>query len=154
ESGAPPSANGFEITETAAVTNFDAAEAFVRRARERHCRVSLDDFGAGMSSFEYLRRFPIDAIKIDGSFVQHIANSRFDREIVSAITGIARSMGAAVVAEKIEERNGLEILIGMGVAYGQGYLLHRPEPLEAIVARAVSGAILSERPHARLGAVK
>ncbi|TGS57601.1 EAL domain-containing protein, partial [Mesorhizobium sp. M3A.F.Ca.ET.201.01.1.1] len=98
--------------------------------------------------------FPIDAIKIDGSFVQHIANSRFDREIVSAITGIARSMGAAVVAEKIEERNGLEILIGMGVAYGQGYLLHRPEPLEAIVARAVSGAILSERPHARLGAVK
>ncbi|TGT70948.1 EAL domain-containing protein [bacterium M00.F.Ca.ET.159.01.1.1] len=154
ESGAPPSAIGFEITETAAVTNFDAAEAFVRRARERHCRVSLDDFGAGMSSFEYLRRFPIDAIKIDGSFVQHIANSRFDREIVSAITGIARSMGAAVVAEKIEERNGLEILMGMGVAYGQGYLLHRPEPLEAIVARAVSGAILSERPHARLGAVK
>ncbi|TGS90078.1 EAL domain-containing protein, partial [bacterium M00.F.Ca.ET.177.01.1.1] len=63
ESGAPPSAIGFEITETAAVTNFDAAEAFVRRARERHCRVSLDDFGAGMSSFEYLRRFPIDAIK-------------------------------------------------------------------------------------------
>ncbi|PBC07220.1 EAL domain-containing protein [Mesorhizobium sp. WSM3859] len=151
ESGAPPSAVGFEITETAAVTNFEAAEAFVRRARERHCRVSLDDFGAGMSSFEYLRRFPIDAIKIDGSFVEHIADSRFDREIVSAITGIARSMGAAVVAEKIEEKNGLEILMGMGVAYGQGYLLHRPEPLEAIVARAGSGTILSERPHARLG---
>ena len=51
ESGAPPSAIGFEITETAAVTNFEAAEKFVRRARERHCRVSLDDFGAGMSSF-------------------------------------------------------------------------------------------------------
>ncbi|CDX40123.1 Diguanylate cyclase [Mesorhizobium sp. SOD10] len=139
ESGAPPSAVGFEITETAAVTNFDAAEAFVRRARERHCRVSLDDFGAGMSSFEYLRRFPIDAIKIDGSFVEHIAESRFDREIVSAITGIARSMGAAVVAEKIEEKNAFEILMGMGVAYGQGYFLHRPEPLEAIVAKATGG---------------
>lgn len=141
ESGASPSAVGFEITETAAVTNFDAAEAFVRRARERHCRVSLDDFGAGMSSFEYLRRFPIDAIKIDGSFVEHIADSRFDREIVSAITGIAHSMGAAVVAEKVEEKNALEILMGMGVAYGQGYFLHRPEPLEAIVARATGGAL-------------
>ncbi|CDX59112.1 Diguanylate cyclase [Mesorhizobium plurifarium] len=140
ESGASPSAVGFEITETAAVTNFDAAAEFVRRARERHCRVSLDDFGAGMSSFEYLRRFPIDAIKIDGSFVEHIADSPFDREIVSAITGIARSMGAAVVAEKVEEKNALEILMGMGVAYGQGYFLHRPEPLEAIVARARGGA--------------
>ncbi|MBZ9848890.1 EAL domain-containing protein [Mesorhizobium sp. CA14] len=148
-SGASPSAVGFEITETAAVTNFDAAEEFVRKARLRHCRVSLDDFGAGMSSFEYLRRFPIDAIKIDGSFVEHIADSRFDREIVSAITGIARSMGAAVVAEKVEEKNALEILMGMGVAYGQGYFLHRPEPLEAIVARAVSGTVSPAGPHAR-----
>ena len=141
ETGAAYSRIGFEITETAAVTNFDAAAEFVRRARERHCRVSLDDFGAGMSSFEYLRRFPIDAIKIDGSFVEHIAESRFDREIVSAIVGIARSMGAAVVAEKVEEKNALEILMGMGVAYGQGYFLHRPEPLEAIVARATGAAL-------------
>ncbi|TIU46225.1 MAG: EAL domain-containing protein, partial [Mesorhizobium sp.] len=151
ESGAPPSAIGFEITETAAVTNFDAAAEFVRKARFRHCRVSLDDFGAGMSSFEYLRRFPIDAIKIDGSFIEHIADSRFDREIVLAITGIARSMGAAVVAEKVEEKNALEILMGMGVAYGQGYFLHRPEPLAAIVARAAGGSMSPELPHARLG---
>ncbi|AZO08611.1 MULTISPECIES: EAL domain-containing protein [unclassified Mesorhizobium] len=139
ETGAPPTGIGFEITETAAVTNFDAAEQFVRRARERRCRVSLDDFGAGMSSFEYLRRFPIDAIKIDGSFIEHIADSRFDREIVSAISGIARSMGAAVVAEKVEEKAALEILRSMGVTYAQGFLLHRPEPLEAIVARATGG---------------
>jgi len=140
-SGAPPAAIGFEITETAAVTNFAAAADFVRKARERHCRVSLDDFGAGMSSFEYLRRFPIDAIKIDGSFIEHIAESRFDREIVSAIAGIALSMGADVVAEKIEEKSALEILQGMGVTYGQGYFLHRPEPLEAIVARATGSAL-------------
>ncbi|TRD08484.1 EAL domain-containing protein [Mesorhizobium sp. WSM4303] len=101
ETGAPHSGIGFEITETAAVTNFDAAEQFVRKARERQCRVSLDDFGAGMSSFEYLRRFPVDQIKIDGSFIQNIAQSRFDREIVSAISGIARSLGCSVVAEKI-----------------------------------------------------
>lgn len=147
ESGAPASAIGFEITETAAVTNFDAAAEFVRKARQRRCRVSLDDFGAGMSSFEYLRRFPIDAIKIDGSFVEHIADSRFDREIVSAIAGIARSMGAAVVAEKVEEKDALEILMGMGVSHGQGYFLHRPEPLEAIVARATGGLTLPARRH-------
>ncbi|WP_292140559.1 EAL domain-containing protein, partial [Mesorhizobium sp.] len=145
ETGAPPAGIGFEITETAAVTNFDAAEAFVRKARERRCRVSLDDFGAGMSSFEYLRRFPVDAIKIDGSFVEHIAESRFDREIVSAISGIARSLGCGVVAEKIEQRVALDILSDMGVAYGQGYLLHRPEPLEAIVARAVGEVDLPAR---------
>ncbi|MBM2715213.1 EAL domain-containing protein [Mesorhizobium caraganae] len=146
ETGAPHSAVGFEITETAAVTNFDAAEQFVRKARERQCRVSLDDFGAGMSSFEYLRRFPVDQIKIDGSFIENIAQSRFDREIVSAIAGIAKSLGCAVVAEKIEEQAALDILRDMGVAYGQGFLLHRPEPLEAIVARASA-----EAPRKRFG---
>lgn len=142
ETGAPHSGIGFEITETAAVTNFTAAEQFVRKARERRCRVSLDDFGAGMSSFEYLRRFPVDAIKIDGSFIEHIAVSRFDREIVSAISGIARSLGCSVVAEKIEEQDSLDILRDMGVAFGQGFLLHRPEPLQAIVARASAQAAL------------
>ncbi|WP_244440060.1 EAL domain-containing protein [Mesorhizobium metallidurans] len=139
--GAPHFGIGFEITETAAVTNFGAAEEFVRKARARHCRVSLDDFGAGMSSFEYLRRFPVDQIKIDGSFIEHIAQSRFDREIVSAISAIARSLGCSVVAEKVERQDALEILQEMGVAFGQGYLLHRPEPLEAIVARATAQAI-------------
>ncbi len=146
ETGAPHFGIGFEITETAAMTNFDAAEQFVRKARERQCRVSLDDFGAGMSSFEYLRRFPVDQIKIDGSFIQNIAESRFDREIVSAIAGIAKSLGCAVVAEKIERQDALDILRGMDVAYGQGFLLHRPEPLEAIVARATA-----EAPHKRFG---
>ncbi|MEO5757363.1 MAG: EAL domain-containing protein [Mesorhizobium sp.] len=136
ETGTPHSGIGFEITETAAVTNFDAAEQFVRKARERQCRVSLDDFGAGMSSFEYLRRFPVDTIKIDGSFIQHISESRFDREIVLAITSIARSLGCHVVGEKIERQETLIMLSEMGVAFGQGFLLHKPEPLEAIVARA------------------
>ncbi|TGQ64195.1 EAL domain-containing protein [Mesorhizobium sp. M00.F.Ca.ET.186.01.1.1] len=136
ETGAPHSGIGFEITETAAVTNFDAAEAFVRKARERRCRVSLDDFGAGMSSFEYLRRFPVDAIKIDGSFIEHITESRFDREIVLAITSIARSLGCDVVGEKIERQDTAAMLGDMGVEFGQGFLLHRPEPLAQVVARA------------------
>ncbi|WP_137933913.1 EAL domain-containing protein [Mesorhizobium comanense] len=136
ETGAPHQGIGFEITETAAVTNFDAAEAFVRKARARRCKVSLDDFGAGMSSFEYLRRFPVDAIKIDGSFIEHITESRFDREIVLAIASIARSLGCAVVGEKIERQDSVAMLSDMGVEFGQGFLLHRPEPLEQIVERA------------------
>lgn len=140
ETGVPHSSIVFEITETAAVTSFAAAERFVRNARERSCRVSLDDFGAGLSSFDYLRRFAVDSIKIDGSFVQHMANSRYDREIVTAISGIARSLGYGVVAEKIETPEAQEMLLEIGVDFGQGFLLHRPEPLEAIVARAVDDA--------------
>ncbi|MBZ9723656.1 EAL domain-containing protein [Mesorhizobium sp. CO1-1-11] len=145
ETGTPHSGIGFEITETAAVTNFDAAEAFVRKARERRCRVSLDDFGAGMSSFEYLRRFPVDAIKIDGSFIEHVTESRFDREIVLAITSIARSLGCAVVGEKIERQDTVAMLADMGVEFGQGFLLHRPEPLERVVAQSARMAGAASR---------
>ena len=92
-----------------------------------------------MSSFN-LRRFPVDAIKIDGSFIEHIAESRFDREIVLAITSIARSLGCDVVGEKIERQDTLAMLSDMGVDFGHGFLLHRPEPLEQIVARAIGPA--------------
>lgn len=138
ETGSSHAGIGFEITETAAVTNYEAAAQFVQKARERQCRVSLDDFGAGMSSFEYLRRFPVDSIKIDGSFVENITHSRFDREIVVAVAGIAKSLGCSVVAERIEQEDVLDMLYELGIDYGQGYLLHRPEPLEALIARAAS----------------
>ncbi len=141
QTGAPHSRLVFEITETTAVTNFEAAEQFVQNARARRCRVSLDDFGAGMSSFEYLRRFPIDSIKINGSFVEHMADNKFDREIVSAINGLAKGLGYSVVAEKIEHQPALDMLRDMGVQYGQGFLLHRPEPLEALIARSQPGRI-------------
>ena len=125
----------FEITETAAFTNFEAAERFVRAARASGCRVSLDDFGTGLSSFEYLRRFPVDTIKIDGSFIQNIATKKFDREVVSAISTIAHNLGYDVVAEKIETPEVIGILEQMGVKFCQGYLMHRPEPLSNIVER-------------------
>ena len=133
ETGAPHRQITFEITETAAVTNFAAAERFVASARERHCRISLDDFGAGLSSFDYLRRFPIDSIKINGSFVQRMATNKFDREIVRSINGIAKGLGYEVIAEWIDNEAVLEMLQEMGVTYGQGFLLHKPEPLEALL---------------------
>ena len=152
EVGAPPSSIVFEITETAAVTSFEAAELFVRSARKRRCKVSLDDFGAGLSSFEYLRRFPVDTIKINGSFVEHMASSRFDREIVGAIAGMARSLGYKVVAEKIEKPETLRLLIKMGVQFGQGFLLHKPEPLEQIVARRMASTVDAGATHSLAGA--
>ena len=110
----------------------------MRSARARRCLVALDDFGSGLSSFEYLRRFPIDTIKINGSFVQHMAENKFDREIVASINGIAKSLGYAVVAKRIENQATLDMLVEMGIEFGQGFFLHRPEPLEDIVAEHIA----------------
>lgn len=135
ESGASPERVVFEITETAAVTNFEAADRFVRQARAHGCRISLDDFGAGLSSFDYLRRFPVDSLKINGSFIENLPTSRFDRQIVSSISRVARGLGYDVIAEKIENEETVGILQGMHVQFGQGYLFHRPEPIEDLVRR-------------------
>jgi diguanylate cyclase (GGDEF)-like protein/PAS domain S-box-containing protein len=125
----------FEITETAAVTSFETANRFVHSARQHGCMVSLDDFGSGLSSFDYLRRFPINCIKIDGAFVEKIVDSDVDRAIVAAVVELARNLGFDVVAEKIENEDIVTQLRKLGVAHGQGYHLHRPEPLEDLVQR-------------------
>lgn len=146
DSGASPERVVFEITETAAVTNFEAADRFVRQARAHGCRISLDDFGAGLSSFDYLRRFPVDSLKINGSFIENLPTSRFDRQIVSSISRVARGLGYDVIAEKIENTETVRILQGMHVQFGQGYLFHRPEPIEELVSRRLAQA---EAPAAR-----
>ncbi|MDF1606891.1 EAL domain-containing protein [Hoeflea sp. YIM 152468] len=135
ETGAPYSHIGFEITETAAVTCFDTANLFVRQARRQGCVVSLDDFGSGLSSFDYLRRFPINCIKIDGAFIEKLIESKFDRAIVSSVVGIAKDLELDVVAEKIENAATVAHLQHLGVTFGQGYHLHKPEPLADMVAR-------------------
>ncbi|MGV8921658.1 MAG: EAL domain-containing protein [Pseudomonas sp.] len=135
QAGAPLENIVFEITETAAFTNVEAAECFVKKAQKRHCRVSLDDFGAGFSSFAYLRRFPVNSLKIDGSFVEKIEANILDREIVKSISGIGDALNISVVAERIETAGALSILQDLGVTLGQGYLLHRPEPLTQIIDR-------------------
>lgn len=135
KTGTPAARIAFEITETAAVTCFETANQFVRKARRHGCTVCLDDFGSGLSSFDYLRRFPITCIKIDGSFVENLTESRFDRAIVSSITGIAKELGLRIVAEKIEDEATVEQLRQIGVTFGQGFHLHRPEPLAKLVER-------------------
>lgn len=126
----------FEITETAAIGNFEAAEDFVRKARLAGCRIGLDDFGSGLSSFGYLKRFAIDHIKIDGSFIDGLVDDPFNRAVVASISRLARELKVDVVAERIEDAEAVAVLRSLGVRYGQGFLFGRPEPLDDWLSRA------------------
>ena len=125
--GVPPSRLCFEITETEAVRNLARAVRFIERLRGFGCRVALDDFGAGMSSFGYLKNLPVDVIKIDGSFIRDLEGDPMSRSIVDAICEIGHQRGLEVVAEWVDCERTIEILRGLGVDYGQGFALHRPE---------------------------
>ncbi|MCC7547651.1 MAG: EAL domain-containing protein [Burkholderiales bacterium] len=119
----------FEITETAAMSDVDVTQNFIRELKEMGCRFALDDFGAGFSSFYYLKRFDVDYLKIDGSFVRDLATDEGNRIFVRALCDVARGLNKQVVAEWVENRRTLEILNEMGTLYGQGYLFQRPAPL-------------------------
>ena len=129
-----PSRVTLEITETAVINSFEVARDFIRAARGIGCRVSLDDFGSGLSSFTYLKSFDVDAIKIDGSFVHNMADSAYDRTVVRAINEIGRELGVDVIAERIEDKATLRELAKLGVSYGQGYLFNQPSDFRAVLA--------------------
>jgi len=119
----------FEITETAAMSDVDVTQHFIRELKEMGSRFALDDFGAGFSSFYYLKRFDVDYLKIDGNFVRDLATDEGNRIFVRALCDVARGLNKQVVAEWVENRRTLEILNEMGTLYGQGYLFQRPAPL-------------------------
>ena len=119
----------FEITETAAMSDVDVTQQFIRELKEMGCRFALDDFGAGFSSFYYLKRFDVDYLKIDGGFVRDLATDEGNRIFVKALCDVARGLNKQVIAEWVENRETLAILRQMGTLYGQGYLFHRPAPL-------------------------
>ncbi|MBC7954824.1 MAG: EAL domain-containing protein [Cytophagales bacterium] len=120
----------FEITETAAVGNFDVAVQLMHGLRELGCRFALDDFGAGMSSFTYLKRLPVDYVKIDGAFVKDMAKDAVDFAMVEAIHNIAHRMGLRTVAEFVQNDATIEMLRSLGVDYVQGYGVEKPRPLD------------------------
>ncbi len=123
----------FEITETAAIRNLDVAIRFIESTRALGCRFSLDDFGAGLSSFAYLKDFNINQIKIDGRFIRNVLNDQFDKDIVSAITQIGSSLGVSVVAEHVEDQVSANMLKKLGVDYGQGFLWGKPIPYQQLL---------------------
>jgi diguanylate cyclase (GGDEF)-like protein len=131
--GVPPSCVCFEITETAAIANVERARAALEGLRAMGVRFWLDDFGSGLSSFNYLKHFPVDGLKIDGLFVKGVARSYLDYALVEAIQKIASSMGLATVAECVESEEVARKLVAIGVPAGQGFHLGPPRPLEAVL---------------------
>jgi diguanylate cyclase (GGDEF)-like protein/PAS domain S-box-containing protein len=120
----------FEVTETDAIADMGTAVEFLGRLRALGCKTALDDFGSGMSSFAYLQELPVDAVKIDGRFVRHLANNPVDMAMVKAMNDIAHALGKITVAEFVEDEETFRLLGDIGVDYGQGYHLGMPEMLE------------------------
>jgi diguanylate cyclase (GGDEF)-like protein len=119
----------FEITETVAVANLGQAAALIQDLQAQGARFALDDFGAGMSSFAYLKHLPVDYVKIDGSFIKGILHSPTERAMVEAINQIAHVLGKQTIAEFVEDEAVLACLRAMGVDFAQGYGVGRPQPL-------------------------
>ncbi len=137
--GLPHGAICFEITETAAVNNLRQAAAFIEQCKGLGFEFALDDFGTGTSSFRYLRRLPVDYLKIDGSFVRQLDRDPVDRAMTESINQIGHMMGIRTVAEYAENDAVIAALREMGVDYAQGYGVSRPEPL--FEARPVPAAV-------------
>ncbi len=133
--GVAPGRLGFEITETAAVTNLAAARSLSQQLRASGCRISLDDFGAGFGSFVHLKQLPITGVKIDGEFIRGIDYGSHDTVLVQGIVDIARGLGLSVVAEWVERSTQVDALSRLGVRVAQGFHLGKPEPLSDLLAR-------------------
>lgn len=129
EAGAPPHNLLFEITETAALEDFELASQLVLALTDFGCQFALDDFGTGFGSFTELQHLPVTHLKIDRSFVREMGRNENDTRVVAAIVGVAQSFGMKTIAEGVEETETLDLLSEMGVDYAQGYSLGRPAAL-------------------------
>ena len=125
-----------EITETAAITNMADAAVFIEQVHLLGVRVALDDFGAGASSFGYLKTLSVDLLKIDGQFVEDLIDDPLDDAAVRCFADVARVIGVKTVAEWVETPEILQRLREIGIDYAQGFLLHRPEPIAAVLYAA------------------
>jgi diguanylate cyclase (GGDEF)-like protein len=132
----PPALIGFEITETAVIANLRSAVRFIEQVKALGCRVALDDFGAGLSSFSYLKTIPADFLKIDGGFIKDMLNDPMDHAIVEAINDIGHVAGLKTIAEFVESEAIRTRLCEIGVDYGQGFAIERPAPLPVSLAPA------------------
>jgi EAL domain-containing protein (putative c-di-GMP-specific phosphodiesterase class I) len=124
-----------EITETSAVRDLGRAQRFIDQMRGLGCRFALDDFGTGFCSFSYLRSLDVDYFKIDGSFVREMDTSPLAAAVVRSITQIADVLHKRTIAEHTESEQLLATLTQLGVDFGQGYAIDRPQPLDAYFAK-------------------
>jgi diguanylate cyclase (GGDEF)-like protein/PAS domain S-box-containing protein len=124
----------FEVTETAAIGNIEAAQHFAEHLAELGCRFALDDFGAGFGSFYYLKHLPFDFIKIDGEFVRNLTTDETDRIVITAVVELARGLGKRTIAEFVGDEATVSALRDLGVDYLQGFHLGKPAPIETWLA--------------------
>ncbi len=134
ETGLRPDLLRLELTESAVMADLPAATATLQRLRKLGVQLALDDFGVGYSSLGSLRRFPIDMLKIDRSFVVGLERDEGDAAIVRAVVAMAPALGLRVAAEGVETRGQLARLRALGCELGQGYHFARPLPCEAVTA--------------------
>ena len=122
-----------EITETAAMSNMNQAMDLFTKLKQLGCLIALDDFGSGLSSFGYLKKLPVDIVKIDGLFVRDITINEMDHLMVRSINDLAKQMGKRTVAEFVESTQIIDLLMELGVDYAQGYVIGKPKPLADLV---------------------
>lgn len=128
----------FEITETAAISNFSAAQKLVSTLKSKGATFSLDDFGSGVSSFGYLNLLDVDYVKIDGQFMLKLTTDKIAREMVSTIHTVSRLMGKKTIAEFVYNEDTLQVLQDIDVDYVQGNLLGEPVPVSEILADRIN----------------
>ncbi len=137
-SGVPAASLCFEVTESAAVSNRRKAQAFIDALRKHGCRFSLDDFGAGLSSFAYLKNFKVDTLKIDGGFIRDITDNRISESMVVAITQVAKVMKLETVAEYVESKKIIVLIQKLGVDFAQGHAIGKPVTLDSVLRELTS----------------
>jgi predicted signal transduction protein with EAL and GGDEF domain len=130
QSGIAPQRIEFEITETAVMTDLDTSSKLLEELQASGCRIALDDFGSGYSSFEYIDQLPLDKVKIDRSFVRKVAHSNTSREIVAGVIGLCRKLDLRCVLEGVETQAEMDILGRLQPDLIQGYLFGRPMSAE------------------------
>jgi EAL domain-containing protein (putative c-di-GMP-specific phosphodiesterase class I)/CHASE2 domain-containing sensor protein len=136
--GLDPKHLTLELTETAALAGTGEGFDMIGRLRDIGVRISIDDYGTGLSTLEYLKKIPATEIKIDQSFVKGIADNRSDRLMVQSTIGLAHSLERKVVAEGVEHHEILDLLADMGCDIAQGYAIGRPMSLESLAKRIAS----------------
>jgi EAL domain-containing protein (putative c-di-GMP-specific phosphodiesterase class I) len=132
EHGVSPQQLTLEITETAALNQLTHAEALLNGIHALGCKLALDDFGVGFSTFQYLKHLPVDFVKIDGSFIQTLDTSEDDPLFVKALVEAIHGYGKLAVAEYVENEAILRWVTALGIDYAQGYHFGRPQPAETL----------------------
>jgi EAL domain-containing protein (putative c-di-GMP-specific phosphodiesterase class I) len=137
-----------EITESASIQDLQVADAMVRRLRKEGCKVSLDDFGAGAASLDYLRAISVDEVKIDGRYIRELTSAT-DRSgvLVRTVAELCRELKISTVAEMVETEQTADVLRTIGVDFGQGFLFGKPtpEPKPGVVRRGSAPPPVSAR---------